>query len=265
MRPLHFLSALLVSLAFTSAPASADEPPATYGRDLAVNYNVEARAYYWLSAYSANIRADNGSLQGTNVDLVNDLGLERNKGVPSVSLSARFWDRNRIHINYVGFAYSANQAVSSSFVFNGATYPTGSRVATDMTLSFTRFGYEFELYKSEGGAVGIGLAGDAIRTKTTLVTNQILSNSADASVVVPMLSLSGRFSFGQWASLHMFLAGIGYEQSSAFDFEAMLDITPIENVAVSLGFRNLSVNVEASDTKADVQWSGATVGVAFRY
>ncbi|MBF0171779.1 MAG: hypothetical protein HQK87_11970, partial [Nitrospinae bacterium] len=186
--------AALIALVALPAPAKADEPPESYGKDMAVNYTVEGRAYYWLTSFAATVRADEGSLKGTNVDLVNDLGLERSKGIPSVSLGLRFWGRNRLHFDYVNFAYSAHKNVTSSFVFNGASYPAGSEVATDMSMTFTRFGYEFELYKSDGGAVAMGLLGNAVRNKTTLVTNQVLSNSADASIVVPMLSLAGRFS-----------------------------------------------------------------------
>jgi hypothetical protein len=253
--------AALIGAIFAAPPAFAQDANGQEPGPLSNNYTMQLRGYYWMTGFDATIRADEGSLKGTSVNVVDDLGLDKNKGVPAGELSLRFLNRNRLYVDTVNFAYTGDQRVASQFVFNGATYPAGSNVKTDMALNFMRFGYEFEVFKGPEGSIGLGLSGEYIKAKTTLITNDILSNTADASIVLPMLSLSARYAVGEWVAISLFGTGVGYDKSSAFDFQFFVDITPLEYVTLFGGYRTKKIVVETDDTKVDVGWNGLTVGV----
>jgi len=229
------------------------------------DFNLELRGAYWLATLATSLRVDSGELQGTEVDLVNDLGLSKQAGFPIGEITLKFFERHKIKVDFVQISYSARNTVKNDFVFNGVTYPAESDVATTLNIQSIRFGYEVDLFRSSRGYFAFRLSGDYLKTNASLVTNDTLYNKADVTLVAPLVALAGRINAMPWLSITLDVAGVGYDKSYVYDGTIYFDINPVRNAGLTFGWRSITVNVEIEGKKAYVQWSGPYAGMIIRF
>ena len=227
-------------------------------------FNLEIRGAYWLAQLDNTMRVDTGELKGTELDLVDDLGLDRQKGVPSAEMTIKFYDRHKIRADYFRLSYSAAKVVEEDFIFNGVTYPARSHVNTSLDIQSARIGYEYDLYRGVGGYFAMRMSANFISAKADLVTNSTLSNRASLSFVAPRMGMAGRWNINRWLSWTADVSGVGYDKSYLFDGATYFDINPTRRVGFTVGWRSIVVNIEIDEKKADVQWNGVYGGVCLR-
>lgn len=244
--------------------AVSDDEDEDDGVPLGEQFNLELRGLYWSATLDTNIRVDSGELKGTEVDVVDDLGLAKQTGVPNGEITLKFFNRHKLKVNYFRLAYSADTVVEESFVFNGVEYDAASQVNTEIDLSSTRVSYEVDLIRGNAGYFAFRLSGDYINAKASLVTNDVLSNKATLGIVAPLPGIAARISPSRWVSLTADISGIGYNKSYVVDGAAYVDINPTRNVGLVLGYRTIQVNIDLDDKKANAKWSGFFAGIALR-
>lgn len=254
------LLASLLSFIFQGV-AVAQRPPNVMEEEPFV---FEVRANYWFPTLSSDLKVDSGDLAGTNINVVRDMGFDEKKPFPAGQVTFRLADRHKLRLDYLNFSYSGDSVATSEIVFNGVTYSQSSRLKTNLELRSIRAGYEFDLGRDENGYFALRIGGDFLYANANIDTTE-LSNSASASAVAPVAGLTGRFFLIPRVSLTADVSGEWYDKSSVLDGAIYADISPIRNLAVTVGWRTLRININVEDKISDTQWSGGFVGLALRF
>lgn len=225
----------------------------------------EFRANYWFPTLSSNLKVDSGSLSGTSIDVVRDLGFDDKKPLPTAELTFKLAERHKLRLDYLSFAYSGNKTISSKISFNGVVYPLSSQLKTDMELRSIKAGYELDVFRNEKGYVAFRLAADSVYAKASIETMGAISNSASTSIIAPVVGVSGRISPLPWGSLTADICGVGYDKSTVYDLSVYADINPVKNLGITVGWRTLRLNINVEGKASDTQWSGVFGGLALRF
>jgi hypothetical protein len=225
----------------------------------------EFRTTYWSPTLSSDLKVDNGNLAGTNINVVRDLGFDEKKPVPTAELTFKLAERHKLRLDYLSFAYSGNKTISTGISFNGVVYPLRSQLKTDMELRSIKAGYELDVFRSEKGYVAFRLAADSVYAKASIETLGAISNSASASIIAPVVGVSGRISPMPWGSLTADICGVGYEKSTVYDLSVYADMNPVKNLGITVGWRTLRLNINVEGKTSDTQWSGVFGGLALRF
>lgn len=247
-----------------SRSALADEEPDPIGPSLGEQYNFELRGFYWDASLGATMRADRGGVQGSDIDVVDDLGVDRRKGLFSGEITMEFFLRHKIRIALVSISYDSFKILDKEMVFEGETYSVNTRVNSKVDLLTTRIGYEYDFLRGDRGFLGLQLAANFVQSKASLTTDDTLANSLSMSVAIPMVIAVGKTHFGDYVSATAELGWIGYENSNLFDAVIYLDYNPLRSLGLTAGWKSIMIDAEQSGDKVDIKWSGIFAGFILR-
>jgi len=256
-----FTLALAPSLA-SKALAQAGARPAK--ASLSEMYNFELRGYYWNSGLNATVKSDEGDFKGTDIDIVEDLGIARQKGLIGGEATLELYSGHKLKLTVVNISYNTGKFIDKEIIFKGDVYPVDTKVTSEMDLLSARLGYEYDFIRGDNGFLGLQLAANLIKTNATLVTNDTLSNSAKVALVFPMVVATGRAHFSRHISGTAELGWMGYESSNLFDAVLYLDYNPVRNVGITFGWKSIMIDAKEGGDKVNVQWSGVFAGLIFR-
>lgn len=256
-----FLVALALSLVYQGVASAQRTQSPSNGEA----FIFEFRADYWMPTLSSDLRVDSGSLAGTNINVVSDLGFDDKKSIPTAELTFKLAERHKLRFDYISFAYSGKKDLASRIVFNGVVYPLSSQLKTEMELRSIKAGYELDLVRNESGYLAFRLAVDSLYAKASIESMGAISNSASASAIAPVVGLSGRLSPMPWVSLTADICGVGYDKSTVYDGAIYADINPIKNLGLTVGWRMVRININVESKISDTQWSGVFGGLALRF
>lgn len=247
-------------LAVFNSVAAAQDVASSNGED----FIIELRAGLWMPTLSSDLKVDSGSLSGTNINVVRDLGYDDKKSVPSAELTIKFAERHKLRFDYLTFAYSGDKVIGTQLVFNGVTYPLSTQIKSDLELRSIKAAYEYDLVRGESGYFAFRLAGDYVYAKASVDTMGAISNSASASAVAPVVGLSGRLLILPWVSVTADICGVAFDKSSVYDGQLYLDVNLVKNLGLTAGYRTMRIDINVDGKRSDTQWSGAFAGLALR-
>ena len=102
------------------------------------------------NSFSSKLRVDNQSQgQGSNVDLRDELGLEKDQSSYWVSAEWRFAPRHRIGFNYSQFKLTGSGTAPREIQIGDEIYPAGTTVDTELKLRFVPITYSYSLIKRD--------------------------------------------------------------------------------------------------------------------
>ncbi len=234
------------------------------GPGIGERFGFEGRLLYWNANFRGIVRSDEGDLKGTEIDIVEDLGLETPKGVVSAEFTIKFLERNKLKFSYINFSYSSSVLLTDEVVFKGVTYPLFSLVDTTADIVSIRAGYEFDIFHNDTGFFGVQLAANYLSSKITLVANKVLTNSVKSSVVIPVVAATGRVFITHNISGTLEGSWMSYDTAMSLDGSAYLDYNPMREVGLTLGWRTIIAEADLETEKAEIQWSGFYVGIVVR-
>jgi len=139
---------------------------------------LEVEGRYWAPNFTGQVQVTGGAQvpDGLGViDLKDDLGLT-NKRFEDWRVSLATGPHSRLRVAYVSMDYNADQQVQRTVVFDGQTYTVGTRVVTNLSMKYWRYGWIWEFINDPLGRVHFG----------TIVEAKSLS--IDASLAAPALS-----------------------------------------------------------------------------
>jgi hypothetical protein len=154
MRLSTFRASVLTLVAIVVLPAAAtaqyrppsDPPP---GED----YHVEIGGVLWQPTPELLITSESLGILGTEVDLVEDLGIEK-KRHRELRVVLRPATKHKFRFHYLPMLYETDDVVQRSFVFNGLRYQVGLPVTTRAEIKTWRFGYEYDFLYRDRGYIG---------------------------------------------------------------------------------------------------------------
>ena len=103
-----------------------------------------------LNSFGTNLRVDNPTLgQGSNVNLRDDLGVERESSSFWTSAEWRFSPRHRIGFNYSQFKLSGTRTATRNIQIGDEIFPAGATLSSELKLQIIPIAYSYSLIKRE--------------------------------------------------------------------------------------------------------------------
>ena len=251
------LCAVIVSWA---EPAAAQfRPPAepAVGED----YNIEGVIMWWNPEPSLIVSSTSLGIQGTDVDLVSDLGIEQ-KRLREWRLVLRPGRKHKFRIHYTPIQYSAEAQVQREFIFNGQRYRVGVPVNTTANLKTWRVGYEYDFVYLSRGYAGVQLDVKYTDVDVTLATPILTEFTRQGAPIptigfvgrgypVPYISITGEFSYFKIPDA---LSAEFDGEYLDYDFYGTVNFN--RNSAVQLGYRSVDVDYLADRDRGNLTFKG---------
>jgi hypothetical protein len=259
-------------MAFVAAaalPASAQfRPPVE--RAVGEDYHFEVAYSFWSADPSLVINSESLGIPGTDVDLVEDLGIV-SKRLRRLNLALRPGRKHKLRFEYMPISYEADTTLQREFIFNGQRYRVGLPVNTTADFKTYRFGYEYDfLYMARG------FLGALVDVKYTDVRVELLSpiGSEFTSVAapVPTAGVVGRgyvaknLAVGGEVTFFRVPGGISESYGgdyTDFDIYGLLNFT--NNVGAQVGYRSIDVFYEVDEDSGALKFKGWYFGGTVRF
>ena len=253
-------AAMAAALLCAAPPAAAQyrppSPPAV-GED----YHVEVAYGWWDAEPSLIINSESIGIPGTDVDLVEDLNVER-KRLGKFNVVLRPGRKHKFRFEYLPVQYEAEAVVQREFVFNGQRYNIGLPVNTDATFKTYRFGYEFDFVTKSRGYAGVLI--DMKYSDVNVELNSPIGlEFTTAGALIPTIGGAGRAYLARNVAVggEMTFFRVPDNLSDTYDasytdyeFYGLVNFT--NNVGATLGYKSIDAFYEVDNDSGALQFKG---------
>lgn len=118
-------------------------------------YWVEVQGYFPSIDTDATISRTGAP--GTDIDLENDLGMNKHETLPAVRLGARVWDRWVVTGEYYRLDRNGSRAADRDLVFDGDTFAGSATIDSKMSSDIYRLTIGYLFLKNDTYEVGAGI------------------------------------------------------------------------------------------------------------
>ena len=152
---LYALIGLAACFVLLASPARAQfrprplSDPATGER-----YHIEAAVGLWFPTAQMSISSESLGIVGTTIDFKRDLGLTDQR-FPEVHLELRADRKHKFRFQYIPIKYEQTSTLTRDIVFNGQRYRIGLPVNSALDWKAYRFGYEFDVIRTQPAVRGL--------------------------------------------------------------------------------------------------------------
>jgi hypothetical protein len=155
-------------------------------------------AGWFLPAFGTDVRFDGEASEGDDVNLDNDLGLDRDQSGALLGFEWRIADRHRLGANWSSFSQNGTRVFDEDLTIGDETFPIDAVVRTDWSLDLIPITYSYSFIKNEknefAGTFGIHLDRVSLRVRAeTSVTGEVLDLQSDHSADLPLPLLGLRY------------------------------------------------------------------------
>ncbi len=228
---------------------------------------IGARGYYWFPTLTSNIRVDGSTVQGTEFNLKDNLGLGT-KPYPSVEVYGGL-GKNHLSLMYTQADYSGSTTLSSPLTFNGTAFAAGTAVNSAFKIKMLDLAYKRDLIDMSNILAGFSLS--AIGKIKYIEGNVSISQgNTEASNVfrlpIPMIGAGAHVGIlANIMEARAELTGIAYSNNYLYEALADLSLTPFPFIDVHGGYKTISIHVDRSDLffTSDVAGPFVAVTVGF--
>ncbi len=233
------------------AQYSVPEPP-PFGE----KYHIEASYGWWNADPSLIVNSESLGILGTDVDLVDDLGIEQNQ-LGKVNVVLRPAMKHKFRFEYLPIKYEAETTLQREFIFNGQLYRVGLPVNTEATFTTYSFGYEYDFLHRTRGFVGVLL--DAKYTDVNVELTSPISDPefTTAVAVVPTIGFVSRgyltknFAVGGEISFFRIPDTISEDYNGSYnDFDIYATYNFTKYVGATTGYRRTTCSTRPNATPA---------------
>lgn len=222
-------------------------PPASPGPRAAIgeDYTFEVAFGLWNPAPGIVINSESLGIPGTDVDLVNDLGVPQ-KRLTRLNATMKA-GRHKFRFERGPIQYVASTTITTPFVFNGQRFPAGTAVETSAAFTTYRSGYELDIIRGPRGYFGI--LTDVKITDVDITLSRSLGPEF-TSAIAPIPTLGGVMrlyplpflAVGGEASYFRIPESINENYRGRYlDYDVYATVNATNNVGATLGYRSIDV------------------------
>jgi hypothetical protein len=225
-------------------------------------YHVEVSYGWWNADPSLVVNSESLGIVGSDVDLVNDLGIDQKK-LGRLNLVLRPAPKHKFRFEYLPIEYEAETTLAREFVFNGQRYRVGLPVNTSAAFKTYRFGYEYDFVRRSRGFAGVLLDLKYTDVRVELSSPIIATEFTSAVAPIPTLGFVARGYVARnlaiGGEISFFRAPDNLSDSydgkyTDFDIYSTLNFT--ENVGATAGYRSVDVFYEADNDAGALKFKG---------
>lgn len=249
-------TALTGSAAVAAAQFNAPAEPA-----VGEQYHFEFSYGWWNADPSLIINSESLGIPGTDVDLVEDLGIEQ-KRLGKLNVVLRPARKHKFRFEYLPIKYEASTTLEREFVFNGQLYRIGLPIDTTADFKTYRFGYEYDfIYRSRGF---FGVLADLKYTDVNVELDSLIGLEYSSAVApIPTIGVVGRgyvaknFAVGGEMSFFRVPGGIAEDYEGRYtDWDVYGTLNFTNNAGATVGYRSIDVFYNADRDSGALKFKG---------
>ena len=225
----------------------------------------ETEVNYWDAALDGKVRINETGITGTEIDLVNDIGLDEEKGIPEYVFSLRFSERNQFHLSYFSADYSGSKLLTKNITYKGQNFAASTNVSGSLEMTIVDAHYGYSLVKDETleiqPCLGVKYAG----IESSLSSTAVGSISEEIKGAVPVIGLRVKADLGDRLIAGIDVSGVAVDiddiDGSLIDLRASLRYNFSGSMSTAIGYRLFDIDVDSEGDTGDVTIDGPFVSV----
>ena len=229
---------------------------------------IEFQGRYWTTDLDTRIKVASNSVEGTDVDLKDDLGIN-DEDFPEARLTIALSKHNKMRFGYTQISYNGERNITRTIMFNGKSYTLGSKVETDFDLKYLRLGWIWEFINIgdgvfEGGTL-FEVKGFIIEASLNAPSLSI-SESEDFRGAFPSLGLT--LGMQPHKSVNLFAEASGISAGNYgyfYDAEVGVEFTITKSFTILGEYRILELKAEDDSNYAKLKIKGPFAGGTLRF
>ncbi len=216
----------------------------------------------FLTDRSSKTRVDGtAGMDGTEVDLEGDLGLNRSDSVFRIDGYYRFNQKHRLDFSVFDLSRTASKVIQKDIEWNDTLFPIDTTVNSDFDLAIYKIAYTWSFMRKDKGYLGV-TAGLYIADFGTRLEAEAIGEleSSGFTAPLPVIGLRGQYDFSEKLSFRASgeIFAIEYEDysGSLYDIYAGLDYQFFKHVAIGIGVNAVKINIGISKERfnGDINW-----------
>ncbi len=237
-----------------------DIPAAIAHADDDTKFSISVGVF--LTDRNSRTRVDGtAGMEGTEVDLEGDLGLNRSDSVFRIDGYYRFNKKHRVDFSVFDLSRSASKVIEKDIEWNNTLFPIDTTIDSDFDLAIYKIAYTWSFMRRDKGYLGL-TAGLYIADFGTRLEGETIGEleSSGFTAPLPVIGLRGQYDFSEKLSFRASgeIFALEYEDysGSLYDIYAGLDYQFFKHVAIGIGINAVKLNIGVSKERfdGDIDW-----------
>jgi len=234
--------------------------------NIAQALELGARGYYWFPAFSATQRVDTSSMQGTEFDVKNALGVS----------NQYFWSgeiyggigKHHLSAMYTPMKYTSDTTLTSAINFGGTNFTANTAVNYNLDFYMMDVKYLYDIINMEnilagfsvGPMVQVKYVSGSTELKAPTIAGQDVKQSFSAPI--PMVGLGAHIGLiANILEARAQVTGMGYSGNLVIEALADISVTPFPFVDIHGGYKYIGLKIDRFDYYMDATFSGPYVAL----
>ncbi|HUK13775.1 MAG TPA: hypothetical protein VLW17_10795 [Thermoanaerobaculaceae bacterium] len=235
--------------------------------------SIELEGRYWGPTLTSTVKVTGGQTGLPNgidqLDLKSDLGV-KDENLHDWRVNLATGPHSRLRVGYVSMDYHGDRDVERTIVFNGQTYAVGTRVLTDLSLKYWRYGWIWQFLHDPAGIVKFGTV---VEAKTVDVDAALAAPALAPPVderkkftaTLPSLGLALDIDPTPRVNVYAEATGISAgKHGYLVDAEGGLKLRPLPGFSLLVGYRYLDIDAKDDPDFAKLREAGPFVGASLK-
>jgi hypothetical protein len=211
---------------------------------------------------------------GSNVDLEEELGLDKSDSVFRFDGLYRFAPKHQLDFSAFDLSRSASTVIQETFTWDDTEFEIDSSLNSEFDLKIYKAAYTWRFLQRPQGYLGV--TGGLYIADMQMILSAPLTNLREASSTtapLPVFGLRGEYNFSErWsfrASGEIFVYESGDFDGSLYDVYAGFDYRLFENMALGIGVNTVRMDLGVTKAKLrgelDWQYEGGLLYFKFNF
>ncbi|MFQ5441506.1 MAG: hypothetical protein ACE5EB_02145 [Thermodesulfobacteriota bacterium] len=218
---------------------------------------VDVEARYWFTNIDGEATATSGAVIGTNVNFVDDLGMEENKGFVEGRITFELGG-HKVRYGYMPMTWDGTRTITQSISFAGQTFSASTSVDTEVEINLHRLGYEYDFIDFANNKIGAIIEMKYIDAQINLKDSALgLDETESLDIPIPTIGVAASVGLPFLVEVSGEVTGLTLgSQAYLIDGEVAVNFKPAPFVVLAAGYRYMDFHVEKNDNQVDIRLQG---------
>ncbi len=218
---------------------------------------VDVEARYWFTTLDGNATATSAAALGTDINFVDDLGMEENKGFVEGRITFELGS-HKLRYGFMPMTWDGTRTITQSISFAGQTFSASTSVDTQVEINYHRLGYEYDLFDVANNKVGAIIELKYIDAQINLKDSALgLDETESIALPIPTIGIAASVGLPFLLDVSGEVTGITLgSQAYLVDGEVSVNFKPAPFVVLAAGYRYMDFHVEKNNDQADIRLQG---------
>jgi len=235
------------------------------GRNPGIGIEFEGR--YWMPTLSGLINKGDG-LAGTDINLVDDLGIKEDQEFFVGKATLKFFGRNKIRLSYLPLSIDGSKVITRSFNFKGREYRVNTLVNSSVDANILKIGYGLDLISNPIASLGLFVDLNYADVSASINAPDLgFLESGSVTGYLPAIGVGGRvYLIPARLSLSAEVEGLLVSNIGRYiEAEGSAEYVIITNLGLSLGYKIIDLKAEKDDDKGELTLRGPYFSAFLRF